>query len=100
MATGRKGLQGDATIPLSLSAGPELPAAIAKEKSRLSTNAVFCLRSRKRMSRTRERGTKRGAYMSSEAFLWDLNIPFSKLKKKKTALFMKFNALTWSIFRR
>lgn len=92
-------LEGDAMSRLSLSAGPKLPAAITREKSRLSANTIFCLWSWKGMWWTQECcKKKRGACMSSEAFLWDLNIPFSKLKK--ATLFVKFNALTWSIFRR
>lgn len=82
----------------SLSAEPKQPAATTREKSRLSANTIFCLWTWKRMQETCECCKERGAYMSSEAFLQDLNTSFSKLEK--AALFMKFNALTWSIFRR
>lgn len=88
----------DAGRTPSLSAGPKQPTATTREKSKLSANTIFCLWTWKRMRGTWECCKERGAYISSEAFLQDLNTPFSKLKK--AALFMKFNVLTWSIFRR
>lgn len=83
---------------LELSCRTHQPAAATKGKSRLSANSICCLWTWKRRWWTGGCRKERGAYMFSDAFLRDLNIPFSK--PKKAVLLMKFNALTRSIFRR